>query len=383
MSSTAPVADSERTKAVCTLIGSNIASVHNGQVHLKETATISIGHTSSGYSAKTLSLDTLLALMLIAIWQPQIVCGLIDLIITGLFVPMSATEADVVTATLRLILLLAASPTLSLSGYQGARSRIIVFCLELLHPLPPESFLQCISSNLQVQLAMLIVLAFQASSHDCRNEMLRCTQHTQWLSRLGVELEKTGPHLELPGVLLALFCLSPLQAATAELLPSVTMPLFVLMVQPDVLGDCEVADVLLSAMRAYAGLCILDNPLLSPHGTLSKSCWTPACHKRLAERSATQLALDKLHKQQNKLQSQLDWDADALNTERQFFNLPVPARKTEGNYALESLTLSSVGPTAVMDRHAGDDVDQTTAYPEDSKEEFDERQPNNLSRDFK
>jgi len=79
----------------------------------------------------------------------------------------------------------------------------------------------------------------------------------------------------------------------------------------------------------------------------------------------------------------LDWDADALNTERQFFNLPVPARKTEGNYALESLTLSSVGPTAVMDRHAGDDVDQTTAYPEDSKEEFDERQPNNLSRDFK
>ncbi len=105
--------------------------------------------------------------------------------------------------------------------------------------------------------------------------------------------------------------------------------------------------------------------------------------QKLAERSATQLALDKLHKQQNKLQSQLDWDADALNTERQFFNLPVPARKTEGNYALESLTLSSVGPTAVMDRHAGDDVDQTTAYPEDSKEEFDERQPNNLSRDFK
>jgi len=144
-----------------------------------------IGAVCAGYSAKTLSLDTLLALMLIAIWQPQIVCGLIDLIITGLFVPMSATEADVVTATLRLILLLAASPTLSLSGYQGARSRIIVFCLELLHPLPPESFLQCISSNSQVQLAMLIVLAFQASSHDCRNEMLRCTQHTQWLSRLG------------------------------------------------------------------------------------------------------------------------------------------------------------------------------------------------------
>ena len=94
---------------------------------------------------------------------------------------------------------------------------------------------------------------------------------TNWfLFCAGVEFEKTGPHLELPGVLLALFCLSPLQAATAELLPFVTMPLFVLLVQPDVLGDCEVADVLLSAMRAYAGLCILDNPLLSPHGTLSK-----------------------------------------------------------------------------------------------------------------
>ena len=126
--------------------------------------------------------------MLVAMWQPQIVCGLIDLVITGLFVPMSATEADVVTATLRLILLLAASPTLSLPGYQGARSRIIVFCLELLHPLPPAPFLQCISSNVQIQLAMLIVLAFQASSHDCRVEMLRCAQYTQWLSRLGVPL---------------------------------------------------------------------------------------------------------------------------------------------------------------------------------------------------
>jgi hypothetical protein len=56
MSSTSPVADSERTKAVCTLIGSNIASVHNGQVHLKETATISIGHTASGESVLALDL---------------------------------------------------------------------------------------------------------------------------------------------------------------------------------------------------------------------------------------------------------------------------------------------------------------------------------------
>ena len=255
------------------------------------------GAVCAGYSAKTLSLDTILALMLVAMWQPQIVCGLVDLVITGLFVPMSATEADVVTATLRLILLLAASPTLSLPGYQGARSRIIVFCLELLHPLPPAPFLQCISSNVQIQLAMLIVLAFQASSHDCRVEMLRCAQYTQWLSRLGVpqfwwlllshlncprvfspigfffagvELEKTGPHLELPGVLLALFCLSPLQAATAELLPFITMPLFAIMVQADILANCEVADVLLSALRAYAGICILDTPQLSPNGTLRK-----------------------------------------------------------------------------------------------------------------
>ncbi len=88
--------------------------------------------------------------------------------------------------------------------------------------------------------------------------------------------------------------------------------------------------------------------------------------KRLAECSANQLALNKLQKQQNKLQSQLEWDADALNVERQFFGLPVPARETEGNYALESLTFSSVGSTAVMDRPARDDVDQTTAYPEDS-----------------
>ena len=105
--------------------------------------------------------------------------------------------------------------------------------------------------------------------------------------------------------------------------------------------------------------------------------------KRLAERSANQLALDKLQKQQNKLQSQLDWDADALNTERQFFNLPVPARKTEGNYALESFAFSSVGLTAVVDQHASNDVDQTTAYPEDSKEELDKRQPRNLSQGLK
>ena len=105
--------------------------------------------------------------------------------------------------------------------------------------------------------------------------------------------------------------------------------------------------------------------------------------KRLAERSATQLALDKLQKQQNKLQSQLDWDADALNTERQIFNLPVPSRKTEGNYALESFAFSSVGITAVVDQHASDDVDQTIAYPEDSKEELDNRQPRNLSQGLK
>ncbi|KAA6426046.1 MAG: hypothetical protein FRX49_03898 [Trebouxia sp. A1-2] len=462
-------ADSERTTAVCTLIGSGIAEVDNGVVQLKETATISSCHTAFGYCAKTLSLDTILALTLVAMWQPQIVCGLIDLVIKGLFVPMSATEADVVIATLRLILLLAASPTLSLPGYQGARSRIIVFCLELLHPLPPASFLQRISSNVQLQLVMLITLAFQASSQDCCNEMLRCTLHTQWLSRLGVELQKTGPHLKMPNVLLALFCLRPLQAAIAELLPFVTMPVFAMMVQPDVLADCEVADVLLSAMRAYAGICLLDNPLLSPNGTLSKVCLAScglsnspflayaayvtgaeatdniqqlcsllknlqgvgvvhnqeavvdsvsssadnntffnllmatfgtvesprvvtmlprrpitvvmleACmSKRLAEHSANQLALGKLHKQQSKLQSQLDCDAESLNTERSFFDLPVPARKTEGNYALQCFTFSSVGPSAVVDLQACND--QATAYVEDSDAwEFDEMRPDNLS----
>lgn len=102
--------------------------------------------------------------------------------------------------------------------------------------------------------------------------------------------------------------------------------------------------------------------------------------KRLAERSANQLALDKLHKQQSKLQSQLDCDADSLNTERQFFNLPVPARKTEGNCALESFTFSSVGPSAMVDLHASGDVDQATAYLEDSDAwEIDDMQPDNLS----
>ncbi len=48
------------------------------------------------------------------------------------------------------------------------------------------------------------------------------------------------------------------------------MPLFAIMVRPDVLADCEKADVLLSAMRRYASICILDNPQLSPSGTLSK-----------------------------------------------------------------------------------------------------------------
>ncbi len=49
-------ADSEKKKAVCTLISSNIARVRNGQVHLKETATISTGHTASGESVLALDL---------------------------------------------------------------------------------------------------------------------------------------------------------------------------------------------------------------------------------------------------------------------------------------------------------------------------------------
>ena len=43
-------ADSERTEAVCTLVGSGIAKVDNGQVHLKETSTIFIRQTASGKS---------------------------------------------------------------------------------------------------------------------------------------------------------------------------------------------------------------------------------------------------------------------------------------------------------------------------------------------
>ncbi len=91
--------------------------------------------------------------------------------------------------------------------------------------------------------------------------------------------------------------------------------------------------------------------------------------KRLAERSANQLALNKLLKQQSKLQTQLDCDADSLNAERQFFHLPVPTRRTEGNYAFESFTFSSVEPSAMVDLHASINAEQATASLEDSDAE--------------
>lgn len=49
-------ADSERTTAVCTLIGSGIAEVDNGVVQLKETATISSCHTAFGKSPDLLQI---------------------------------------------------------------------------------------------------------------------------------------------------------------------------------------------------------------------------------------------------------------------------------------------------------------------------------------
>ena len=145
-----------------------------------------------------LTLDTLLALTLMAMWQPQVVCGLIDLVLNGLFTPTSSPETQVVTATLRLLLLLASSPAFSVAGYQGARSQITVFCFELLHPLQPAYFLKRIGNDVQLQLATLIVLAFQASSHDSSSDFLRCCKHTHWVSKLGMVLFVT---LFLPAVL--------------------------------------------------------------------------------------------------------------------------------------------------------------------------------------
>lgn len=87
----------------------------------------------------------------------------------------------------------------------------------------------------------------------------------------GEELQKQGANLQLPnGAFFALMCLDPLQAATAGLLPYCTTPLFAILLQPHVITDHHVSSTLLSAMRAYVGLCILDDPLLSPAGTLSK-----------------------------------------------------------------------------------------------------------------
>ena len=79
----------------------------------------------------------------------------------------------------------------------------------------------------------------------------------------GMELQKQGANLQLPNdAFFALMCMDPLQPATAGLLPYCTMPLFAIL--------SIVSSTLLSAMRAYVGLCILDDPRLSPAGTLSK-----------------------------------------------------------------------------------------------------------------
>ena len=44
-------ADSERTRAVCTIIGSGIAKIDNGQVQLEEKAMTSSCHMASGQSS--------------------------------------------------------------------------------------------------------------------------------------------------------------------------------------------------------------------------------------------------------------------------------------------------------------------------------------------
>ena len=108
-------------------------------------------------------MDSILAMTILAMWLPHVVCGMLDTVILGLLTPMSHHEVDVVVATLRLILLVVTSSVLSQPGYQGVCSQVLAYCLQLLLPLPGSLLLADIGNNAQLQLALLIVVTLQAS----------------------------------------------------------------------------------------------------------------------------------------------------------------------------------------------------------------------------
>jgi len=74
--------------------------------------------------------DAIIAMTIMCMWQPQIVCGLLDFLLTALCTPTTQLEADLLIALLHLLLLLATNKILAQPGYQGVRSRIIMFCFD-------------------------------------------------------------------------------------------------------------------------------------------------------------------------------------------------------------------------------------------------------------
>ncbi len=130
--------------------------------------------------------DAIIAMTIMCMWQPQIVCGLLDFLLTALCTPTTQLEADLLIALLHLLLLLATNKILAQPGYQGVRSRIIMFCFDYLHHTPPGYFLEHFDSNNQLQLVLLIVIAFQACSRNCSWELQRCAAHQQWLASVGM-----------------------------------------------------------------------------------------------------------------------------------------------------------------------------------------------------
>ena len=115
-------------------------------------------------------MDSILAMTILAMWLPHVVCGMLDTVILGLLTPMSHHEVDVV----------------SQPGYQGVCSQVLAYCLQLLLPLPGSLLLADIGNNAQLQLALLIVVTLQASCPDTQAELARITQYTGWTSALGI-----------------------------------------------------------------------------------------------------------------------------------------------------------------------------------------------------
>lgn len=133
--------------------------------------------------------DAIIAMTMVCMWQPQIVCGLLDILLTVLSTAITQLESDLLVAVLHLMLLLATNqPTkiLARSGYQGIRSRILLFCFDYLHNMPPAYFLDSFHRNPQLQLVLLIVVSFQACSTKCSLELQRCVVHQQWLAARGM-----------------------------------------------------------------------------------------------------------------------------------------------------------------------------------------------------